>query len=170
MAFAERRPQRSLERRVSRKQWFFKHFATKDELYGGDPPIRKDARANTVSWMENPEVQKAMDERDDFGFFYHLALRAMNKTSFGCRVHCVFCSFRRWKNTSWPTVFFKEFVAKIYEFIGAYIEKRQQEGSHTRDINPRIAVKAFIGMDEYITRSIYFVGQGADAAEYFKRE
>ena len=122
----------------------FKHFATKDELYGAILDTKGCQGEIQFPWMENPEVQKAMDERDDFGFFYHLALRAMNKhhSDVGFMRLLFFSALEEHELAD---RFFKEFVAKIYEFIGAYIEKRQQEGA-IRDINPRIAVRAFIGM------------------------
>jgi len=41
--------------------------------------------------------------------------------------------------------FFSEFVARIYGFIGGYIEERQRDGA-VREIDPRIAVRAFLGM------------------------
>ena len=42
-------------------------------------------------------------------------------------------------------LFFQEFIARIYEFIGGYIEQRQRDGAF-REMNPRIAVRAFLGM------------------------
>jgi hypothetical protein len=41
--------------------------------------------------------------------------------------------------------FFKEFVTRIYDFIGSYIKKRQKEGA-MREIEPQVAVRAFLGM------------------------
>jgi hypothetical protein len=41
--------------------------------------------------------------------------------------------------------FFQEFVERVYQFIGGYIEQRQRDGAF-RDINPRIAVRALLGM------------------------
>ena len=41
--------------------------------------------------------------------------------------------------------FFDEFVARLYEFIGEYIATRQKDGA-MREINPRIVVRAFLGM------------------------
>ena len=41
--------------------------------------------------------------------------------------------------------FFGEFVARIYGFIGGYIEERTQDGAF-REINPLIPVRAFLGM------------------------
>ena len=41
--------------------------------------------------------------------------------------------------------FFREFVSSGYDFIGGYIERRQKEGAF-REVNPRIVVRAFMGM------------------------
>jgi hypothetical protein len=41
--------------------------------------------------------------------------------------------------------FFNEFVARVYDFIGGYIRKRQKDGA-MRKVEPRIAVRAFLGM------------------------
>jgi TetR/AcrR family transcriptional regulator len=41
--------------------------------------------------------------------------------------------------------FFSEFVSRVYEFIGGYVKRRQEEGA-MRDVNPRIVVRAFLGM------------------------
>jgi hypothetical protein len=41
--------------------------------------------------------------------------------------------------------FFTEFVSKVYDFIGAYVEQRQTNGV-MREVNPRVVVRAFIGM------------------------
>jgi hypothetical protein len=41
--------------------------------------------------------------------------------------------------------FFTEFVSKVYDFIGGYVEQRQKDGV-MREVNPRVVVRAFIGM------------------------
>jgi len=41
--------------------------------------------------------------------------------------------------------FFRDFIEKIYMFIGDYISQRQTDGVF-RDMNPRVAVRAFLGM------------------------
>jgi len=41
--------------------------------------------------------------------------------------------------------FFNEFVSKVYDFIGEYIKQRQNDGA-MRDVEPRIVVRAFLGM------------------------
>jgi hypothetical protein len=41
--------------------------------------------------------------------------------------------------------FFNEFVRQIYDFIGGYIKTRQEDGA-LREFDPKIAVRAFMGM------------------------
>jgi hypothetical protein len=41
--------------------------------------------------------------------------------------------------------FFSEFVARIYGFIGGYVEERQRDGAF-RQFEPRLAVRSFLGM------------------------
>jgi len=43
-------------------------------------------------------------------------------------------------------MFFDEFVARIYKFFSSYISKRQQEGAMRKNVEPRIVVRAFVGM------------------------
>lgn len=41
--------------------------------------------------------------------------------------------------------FFHEFIERVYDFIGGYIAQRQKDGAF-RKMNPRVAVRAFLGM------------------------
>ena len=41
--------------------------------------------------------------------------------------------------------FFGEFIARIYGFIGGYLEERQRDGAF-REFDARVAVRAFLGM------------------------
>jgi len=41
--------------------------------------------------------------------------------------------------------FFHEFIERVYQFIGGYVAERQQDGAF-REVNPRIAVRALLGM------------------------
>lgn len=122
----------------------FKHFATKDELYGAILDNKACQGEIQFPWMENGELRKAMEEGDDYAVFYNLALHAINK-------HHADVGFMRLlffsalEEHDLADRFFKEFVTRIYEFIGSYIERRQKEGA-MREIEPRIAVRAFVGM------------------------
>ena len=41
--------------------------------------------------------------------------------------------------------FFNDFIETIYQFIGGYVATRQKDGAF-RELNPRIVVRAFLGM------------------------
>jgi AcrR family transcriptional regulator len=122
----------------------FKHFATKDELYGAIIDNKTCQMERQSPWHEDSIIKKAMDERDDNGVFYNLALNALNKHQSDVGfLRLLF--FSALEEHELADRFFKEFVTRIYEFISSYIELRQKEGA-MRDIEPRIAVRAFLGM------------------------
>lgn len=123
----------------------FRHFATKDDLYAAI----LDAKAcvdgtHTFPWEGNEKLKKAVAEKDDFAVFYNIALDAMNK-------HHRDVAFMRLlfysalEDHKLAEQFFHEFIERVYEFIGGYIKSRQKDGAF-RKLNPRIAVRAFIGM------------------------
>ena len=123
----------------------FRHFGSKDELW----KAILDAKAcvdplHKYPWEENEALLKAMNERDDFSVFYELAIKAMTK-------HQADEGFMRLlfysalEGHELAERFFGDFVAKIYEFLGQYIEMRQQEGA-MRNIQPKVVVRAFLGM------------------------
>jgi AcrR family transcriptional regulator len=119
----------------------FKHFANKDELYAAI----LDQKAGD-SDFGNPfaKIEKQIEERDDFGVFYGLALHALEH-------HEQDADFLRLMMHSalegheLARLFYENFVTRIYEFLAGYIRQRQEDGVF-RDVEPRIAVRAFIGM------------------------
>lgn len=123
----------------------FRHFATKDELYGAI--LHNKGCLDGVHrfpWEENETLQEAIKQKDDFAVFYNIALDAMNK-------HQADEGFMRLlfysalEEHALAERFFNEFIARVYEFIGGYVEERQRDGAF-RDLNPQIAVRAFLGM------------------------
>ena len=123
----------------------FRHFATKDELYGAILHAKAClAEGYQFPWEGNAGVLKALEEKDDFGLFYNIALAAMNK-------HQEDVAFMRLlfysalEEHELAERFFHEFVEKIYEYLDGYIASRQAEGAF-RKIKPRIVVRAFVGM------------------------
>jgi len=123
----------------------FRHFATKDELYGAilDSKSCRDG-LHRYPWESNDVLQQAITEKDDFGVFYNLALQAMNN-------HQKDEGFMRLlfylalEEHELADKFFGEFVSKIYGFVGEYIRERQTDGA-IREVNPQIVVRAFLGM------------------------
>lgn len=122
----------------------FRHFSTKDELYGAilDSKVCQDGM--DFLWDESNLLRKAMDEGDDDAVFYHIALHALEK-------HHADIGFMRLlfyaalEQHELADRFFSEFVTRVYEIIGAYIKRRQEEG-RMREIDPRVAVRALLGM------------------------
>ena len=119
----------------------FKHFANKDELYTAILDHKACSRG-----FPNPFELLAdkIAAKDDFGVFYTMALNALEH-------HQEDCDFLRLmlhsalEEHDLARVFFESFVTNVYEFLGAYIRQRQADGAF-RDIEPKIAIRAFIGM------------------------
>jgi AcrR family transcriptional regulator len=123
----------------------FRHFASKDELYsailhskGGQDGVSR------FPWEDNEVLAQAIEQKDDFAVFYNIALTAIDK-------HHADVGFMRLlfysalEEHDLAERFFKEFIEQVYEFIGGYIRTRQEEGI-MRDLEPRVAVRAFMGM------------------------
>jgi AcrR family transcriptional regulator len=123
----------------------FRHFATKDELYGAilDNKNCSDG-VHRFPWEANEKLSRAIEQRDDFAVFYNIALDALDK-------HQADVGFMRLlfysalEEHMLAERFFHDFIEKVYEFIGSYISQRQKDGAF-REMNPRIAVRSFIGM------------------------
>ena len=123
----------------------FRHFASKDELYGAILAHKAcQDGMHQFPWENKPELKQAIDAGDDYAFFYHMGLNAMNKhqsdTDF---MRLLF--FSALEEHQVAQTFFDEFVTQVYNFIGVYIEKRQREGA-MREVSPTVAVRAFLGM------------------------
>jgi AcrR family transcriptional regulator len=123
----------------------FRHFASKDELYGAI--LHNKGCQDGVQrfpWEENQALAEAIRQKDDFAVFYNLAKTALDK-------HHEDVGFMRLlfysalEEHDLAERFFGEFVARIYGFIGGYIEERQRDGVF-RQLEPKIAVRAFMGM------------------------
>lgn len=123
----------------------FRHFENKDALYGAilDTKGCQDG-VHKFPWEGNHELLAAMERNDDFAVFYNIAFDALNK-------HQTDVAFMRLlfysalEEHELAERFFHEFIEKVYEFIGGYISKRQADGAF-KELNPRIAVRAFLGM------------------------
>lgn len=123
----------------------FRHFASKDELYWAILHTKVcEGGEHQFPWQGNPDLEAAMAARDDHTVFYLLALRALEKhhedTGF---MRLLFYSALEEHDLA--ERFVNEFVERLYVFLGGYIETRQREGA-MRELNPRVAVRAFMGM------------------------
>jgi AcrR family transcriptional regulator len=123
----------------------FRHFASKDELYAAILHSKGcQEGVNRFPWEGNDVLARAIEQKDDFAVFYNIALSALDKhhTDVGF-MRLLFYSALEEHDLA--ERFFKEFIEQVYEFIGGYIRERQQDGV-MRDLEPRVAVRAFMGM------------------------
>lgn len=123
----------------------FKHFSTKDELYGALLEAKKCSDGLTqYPWESNEPLLAAMRAKDDFGVFYHFARQALEKHQEDIAfMRMIFYSAL--EEHELAERFFGDFVGEIYNFLGGYLKKRQREKAF-RKMNPRIIVRAFLGM------------------------
>lgn len=123
----------------------FRHFASKDELYGAILHSKVcEGGEHQFPWEGNADLQEAMRAKDDHKVFYLLALGALQKHHEDQRfMRLLFYSAL--EDHVLAEQFVQEFIAGIYVFLGNYIEMRQKDGA-MRNVNPRIAVRAFMGM------------------------
>jgi AcrR family transcriptional regulator len=123
----------------------FRHFATKEALYGAildDKGCREGV--GRFPWENNELLKKAIEEKNDFEVFYQIALSALEKhQSSEPFMRLLFYSALEAHELA--EQFFGDFVAKVYDFIGDYIRQRQQDGV-LRQVEPRVAVRALMGM------------------------
>jgi AcrR family transcriptional regulator len=123
----------------------FRHFATKEELYGAildDKGCREGV--GRFPWENNELLQKAMQEKDDFTVFYQMGLNALQKHQ--SSVHFLRLLFySALEEHELAERFFGDFIERIYDFIADYVSVRQKDGAF-RDVEPRVAVRAFLGM------------------------
>ncbi len=123
----------------------FRHFATKDELYGAILHSKScHDGLHQYPWESNEVLQIALRQKDDFAVFYNLALQAMNNHEKDVGfMRLLFYSAL--EEHELADRFFGEFVSQIYGFLGEYVRERQADGV-MRDVNPPIIVRAFLGM------------------------
>lgn len=122
----------------------FKHFSKKTDIYDAILEHKSCYEGVAFPWEGNAAVQKAVTEGDDFGVFYNMALIALMKQQ-ADEAFLRLMLYSALEEHGLAESFFSEFVARVYEFIGSYIERRQKEGA-MRKVNPRIVVRAFLGM------------------------
>lgn len=119
----------------------FKHFSNKDELYSAILDHKACDRDFT-----NPfeKLADSIAAKDDFGVFYTMAFNALekhekDKNFLRLMMHSAL------EGHDLARIFFENFVTGVYEFLGSYIRQRQEEGAF-REVEPRVVVRAFIGM------------------------
>jgi AcrR family transcriptional regulator len=120
----------------------FRHFANKDELYSAII----DYKALCSGGLANPRehLEKFTILKDDYSVFYNLALTALNHHD-DDRHFMRLLLHAALEEHQLSQMFFERYVVEMYDFLGNYIRQRQEDGAF-RDINPKIIVRAFLGM------------------------
>lgn len=123
----------------------FRHFATKDALYDAilDSKGCQDG-IHRFPWEGNEALTAAIEQKDDYAVFYNIGLQALiNHQADEGFMRLLFYSALEEHRLA--ERFFNEFVAKVYEFIGAYVSQRQRDGA-MRELDPKLVVRAYLGM------------------------
>ncbi|MCB1025260.1 MAG: TetR/AcrR family transcriptional regulator [Acidobacteria bacterium] len=119
----------------------FKHFANKEELYADIIDFKA---CNHGSKDPFDKIKNELESKDDFGVFYGMALEAFNNHEED-RDFMRLLLYSALEKHDLARMFFESFVAGIYEFLSEYIRERQKDGAF-REIEPKVAVRAFVGM------------------------
>lgn len=119
----------------------FRHFANKDELYAD---ILDHKACN--HGLEHPfeKIAADLEAKDDFAVFYKMALNALEQHEED-RDFIRLLLFSALEGHDLARMFFESFVIDMYEFLSAYIRRRQKDGAF-REVEPKIVVRSFIGM------------------------
>ena len=123
----------------------FRHFATKNELYSAIINFKAcECGINSLPWEEDSVEKDAIEKKDDYTVFYNLALNALQHHEQDVEfMRLLFHSALEGHELA--EMFFTRFLTPLYEFLGSYIRKRQEDGV-MREVEPRIIVRAFLGM------------------------
>jgi len=122
----------------------FRHFAKKTDLYDAILDNKACHEGMRFPWEGDTLLIDAIRRKADDEVFFRIASNALNKQqSDESFMRLLFYSAL--EEHELAERFFGEFVARIYGFIGGYIEERQRDGAF-RHMDARIAVRAFLGM------------------------
>lgn len=119
----------------------FRHFATKQELYTA---ILDHKACSGTAYSPCDIVASAVAERDDRAVFEQLAFNALKIHESDPEFHRLLL-YAALEGHELAAMFWERNVRPVYEFLGAYIRGRQSEGAMI-DMNPKVVVRAFIGM------------------------
>ena len=123
----------------------FRHFATKHELYHAILDFKACEGGTKNPPWENLIIKRAIAEKDDYAVFYNFALGALlNHKQDVDFMRLLFHAALDEHELS--QMFFDQFVSRIYDFIGSYVRGRQIDGAMREEVEPRIVVRAFLGM------------------------
>ena len=123
----------------------FRHFENKDALYEAIIETKgSHENATKFAWDNDEELKTAIAEKNDEAVFFRLGLRILDKQQANVPFMRLLL-YSALEEHDLAERFFHDFVERVYDFIGGYIEMRQKDGAF-RDLNPRLAVRAFLGM------------------------
>jgi AcrR family transcriptional regulator len=119
----------------------FRHFATKEELYSAI----LDHKACVGSAIDPREVvREAVLQKNDRAVFEGLAYHALERHDCDPEFHRLLLHAAL-EEHELAAMFWERNVRPLYEFLGAYIRQRQDDGAMV-EIDPLVVVRAFVGM------------------------
>lgn len=132
----------------------FRHFATKEELYTAIIDYKGCGGAAAAPVAGGPEqpavideirglVAEAMEAADDLAVFQGVALHMLDHHE-GDTEFLRLLMYIALENHSLGQVFWDKNVRVLYEFLGGYVRRRQDEGAF-RGVDPYAAVRVFLG-------------------------
>jgi AcrR family transcriptional regulator len=118
----------------------FRHFQNKEELYSAI----LDKKANDRVIPETfSKLARFVVEKDDFGFFYTLAISILeNQKSDEDFLRLMLHSALEGHELA--DAFFEKLVLEVYGFVGEYIRERQADGDFIMT-EPRVIARSFLG-------------------------
>jgi TetR/AcrR family transcriptional regulator len=120
----------------------FRHFATKDELYAAILDYK--ACAEGIS-DPREALADAVSHKDDRAVFETLALKALQHHELDTEFMRLL-QYAALEGHQLAQMFWDNYVQPIYDLLRDYIAERQRDGAFRRDIDPRIVVRALVGM------------------------
>ncbi len=120
----------------------FRHFATKSELYHAilDYKACEGGTPTSFEWAD-----EAMAKKDDREVFCRLMLNALNRHERDPEfMRLLFHSAL--EEHELADMFVRQNIVPMYDFLSKYIAKRQKDGAIRKDIEPRVIIRAFVGM------------------------
>jgi AcrR family transcriptional regulator len=121
----------------------FRHFATKEELYSAILD-HKACAGGDLDFCEGEAVADAISRKDDRAVFERLAHSVLEHHEQDTEFLRLLM-FAALEGHELAQMFWERNVLQVYEFLSAYLSERQREGA-LREVDPRIIVRAFVGM------------------------
>ena len=119
----------------------FRHFESKEDLYSAI----LDHKACSMG-LKNPfeDVAEEINSKDDYGLFYGIALNALTHHRED-KEFIRLLLYSALEGHDLNRMFLESYVSVMNEFLSRYIKTRQEDGVFV-EIEPKIIVRAFVGM------------------------